>query len=191
MHHRKTSNMRTEVVCGMVRDEQYKAIYDFFSYSTIQSQSMRTFSVQYRTKNTLYPVNTKAVTDFKKMFLVRESGLKLFLPSPQFLKFRVIELHDLLRKYFQIYRSLSLNADKWWFENGKTWWIKKKKRQNPDRVKKDSSVVEGIPQEISLKMMPMLLILVFPSVEECQVQRACIHDELQFISFTECLYSEV
>lgn len=68
---------------------------------------------------------------------------------------------------------------------------KKKKRQNPDRVKKDSSVVEGIPQEISLKMMPMLLILVFPSVEECQVQRACIHDELQFISFTECLYSEV
>lgn len=41
--------------------------------------------------------------------------------------------------------SLSLNADKWWFENWKAGWIKKQKqkRQNPDRVKKDSSVVEG------------------------------------------------
>lgn len=71
--------------------------------------------------------------------------------------------------------------------------LKNKTKQNktPDRVKKYSSVVEDIPHKISLKRMPMVLTLVFPSVEECQVQKPRIHDELWFISFTECLYSEV
>lgn len=68
---------------------------------------------------------------------------------------------------------------------------KKNKTQKLDRVEKYFNVVEIIPHKISLEMMPVVLIFVFPSVEECQVLRAYIHDELQFISFTECLYSEV
>lgn len=67
----------------------------------------------------------------------------------------------------------------------------KTKQKKPDRVKKYSSVVEDIPHKIGLKMMPVVLTLVFPSAEECQEQKPCIHDELRFISFTECLYSEV
>lgn len=75
----------------------------------------------------------------------------------------------------------------------KTERLDESKNQNkkPDRVKKYSSVVEDIPHKISLKMMSMVLTLVFPSVEECQVQKPCIRDELRFISFTQCLYSEV
>lgn len=75
----------------------------------------------------------------------------------------------------------------------KTERLDESKEQNnkPDRVKKYSSVVEDIPHKISLKRMPMVLTLVFPSVEECQVQKPFIHDELRFISFTQCLYSEV
>lgn len=68
---------------------------------------------------------------------------------------------------------------------------KQNKTKQPGRVKKSSTVVEDIPHKSSLKMMPMVSTLVFPSVEECLVQKPCIHDELRFISFTECLYSEV
>ncbi|MXQ84196.1 hypothetical protein E5288_WYG014244 [Bos mutus] len=59
------------------------------------------------------------------------------------------------------------------------------------RIRKYSSVVEDIPHQIGLKRMPVVLTLVFPSVEECQVRKPRIHDELRFISFTECLYSGV
>lgn len=72
----------------------------------------------------------------------------------------------------------------------KTERLDESKEQNntPDRVKKYSSVVEDIPHKISLKRMPMVLTLVFPSVEECQVQKPLIHDELRFISFTVPLF---
>lgn len=67
-----------------------------------------------------------------------------------------------------------------------------KTKGKPDRVKMYSGVVEDTAHKISLKMMPVVLITVFLSVvDECQVQKPCIHDELRFISFTKCLYSEV
>ena len=43
----------------------------------------------------------------------------------------------------------------------------------------DSSGVEDIARNISLKRMSVVLTLVFPSVEECQVQKPCIRDELR------------
>lgn len=73
MHHWETWNMRTESVCVMVHYKQYKAISDFFSYSTIQSQLMRTFEIWYRTKT---PCTLLTLQIFKKMFLIRGSGLK-------------------------------------------------------------------------------------------------------------------
>lgn len=49
----------------------------------------------------------------------------------------------------------------------------------------DSSVVEDIARNISLKRMSVVLTLVFPSVEECQVQKPCIRDELHsFLSLS-------
>lgn len=87
----------------MVHYKQYKASSDFFSYSTIQSQPMRTFEIQYRTKPPCTLLTLTQLQIYKKCFLYEAADWSD--PSSSKFKFRVRQLHDLLRKYFQVYMS--------------------------------------------------------------------------------------
>lgn len=105
-------------------------------------------------------------------------------------KFIVIQLHGLLRKHFQVYLSSPSKLANSDLETESLKELKKQPRpQQTESRSQSSSVVEGFLHKVSLKMMPMAWRPVFPSVQECQVQKPCTHDELGFISFTECLYS--
>lgn len=77
-----------EVVRGMVYYKQYKAIYDLFPYSTIQSPINENLLSTIQDKNTLYPVNTKAVTDLKTCFLWE--AVDWNYPASLIFKFRVM-----------------------------------------------------------------------------------------------------
>lgn len=89
--------------------------------------------------------------------------------------------------------SVYRNVDRFSFLTAILDKLKNKTKQSKNlmRVQQYSRVVEGVPRKVSLERMPMVWTLVFPSVEECQVQKPCIRVELQFISSTQCLYSEV
>lgn len=65
----------------MVHYKQYKASSDFFSYSTIQSQPMRTFEIQYRTKPPCTLLTLTQLQIYKNVSYTRQR-IEVILPPP-------------------------------------------------------------------------------------------------------------